>query len=171
MTSCFIGIDTGINGAAVALDEYGELLGMIALPHIKEVPCYRLDKTRSVLDVQALDKWFECFTDIEMIAVEESPIYGIGVTSAYTSGFNSGMLQGLCVQWMGNRDFITVAPKTWQRVLFGDLIKESGEKWSKERSIRLAQMHHGTLTCFGTPKRTADGFADACHIAEWGRKQ
>ena len=171
MTSSYIGIDTGINGCAVALDAYGEILGMIALPHIKEVPCYRLDKTRSVLDVQALDKWFECFTDIEMIAVEESPSYGMGVTSAYTSGYNSGRLQGLCVQWMGNTDFITVAPKTWQRFLFGDLIKESGEKWSKERSIRLAQMHHGTLTVFDSPKRTADGFADACHIAEWGRKQ
>lgn len=182
MTSCYIGIDTGINGCAVALDEYGELLGMIALPHIKEVPCYRLDKTRSVLDVLALDKWFQCFTDIERIAVEESPSYGMGVTSAYTSGYNSGMLQSLCIQWMGepsssklvdvfSRPFDTVAPKTWQRFLFADLIKESGEKWSKERSIRLAQMRHGTLTCFETPKRTADGFADACHIAEWGRKQ
>ena len=170
MTSCFIGIDTGINGAAVALDEYGEILGMIALPHIKEVPCYRKDKTRSVLDVQALDKWFECFTDIERIVVEESPSYGMGVTSAYTSGYNSGRLHALCVQWMGNTDFITVAPKTWQKGLFGALIEESDENWSKERSIRLAQMRHGTLTVYESPKRTSDGFADASHLAEWGRK-
>ena len=173
MTSCFIGIDTGINGAAVALDEYGEILGMIALPHIKEVPCYRADKTRSALDVLALDKWFQCFTGIERIVVEESPSYGMGVTSAYTSGYNSGRLQALCTLWLDSSDgrFTTVAPKTWQKGLFGALIEESDENWSKERSIRLAQMRHGTLTVYESPKRTSDGFADACHIAEWGRKQ
>ena len=172
MTSSFIGIDTGINGAAVALDEYGEILGMIALPHIKEVPCYRLDKTRSALDVLALDKWFQCFTDIERIVVEESPSYGMGVTSAYTSGYNSGRLQALCTLWLDASDgsFITVAPKTWQKGLFGALIEESDENWSKERSIRLAQMRHGTLTVYESPKRTSDGFADASHLAEWGRK-
>jgi len=182
MTEAYIGIDTGISGAAVALDAYGELMGWLALPHIKEVPCYRKDRSRSVLDVQALDRWFECFDTIERVVVEESPSYGMGVTSAYTSGYNSGRLHALCVQWLGepssnrlanifNRPFLTVAPKTWQKDLFKDLLENTDEKWSKQRSIRLAQMRHGTLTCFETPKRTADGFADACHIAEWGRKQ
>jgi hypothetical protein len=182
MSKTYIGIDTGLNGAAVAVDDYGEIMGTIALPHIREIACYSKNKFRSVLDIQSLDGWLDCFDNIERIVAEESPAYNQGATSAYTSGYNSGRLHALCVQWLGepssnrltnvfNRPFLTVAPKTWQKGLFGDLIKETDGKWDKERSIRLAMMRHGSLAMFKTPKRTADGFADACHIAEWGRKQ
>lgn len=171
MSKAYVGIDVGLNGAAVALDEYGELLGAIALPHIKEVPCYRKDKTRSVLDVSALNLWLEAFEDIEVIAAEESPSYGMGVTSAYTSGYNNGCLASLCQSWFGeSKGFYTVAPKVWQMALYGDIIDASDEGWSKERSVRLAIMQHGDLPFFEKPKKTADGFADACHIAEWGRR-
>lgn len=177
MTKTYIGIDTGINGAAVALDEYGEMMGMISLPHTKVIPCYRKSakpkvagKARSELDVAALKKWLCSFLNVEMIAVEESPSYGMGVTSAYTSGYNSGRLAALCISLLGDK-FQTVAPKTWQKELFGDIIEASKDGWNKERSIRLAQMQHGTLLVFEKPVQTADGFADACHIAEWGRRQ
>lgn len=184
MTKAYIGIDPGLNGAAVALDEYGEILGWKALPHLKEIPCYRKDRHRSVLDVTLLEAWFRSFTQIERICVEESPPFSMGVTSAYTSGFNSGMLHGLCVSWMGiprsymkhgqpladildtESWFSTVSPKVWQSNLFG---AHEG-KWSKDNSIKYAQERHGKLTMFEKPKKTSDGFSDACHIAEWGRQ-
>ena len=167
----FIGVDVGINGAAVAVDEFGELVGATNLPHLKNVPCYRLDKTRSELDVIRFYTWLNSFKKVARICVEESPSYGMGVTSAYTSGWNSGALAATCRLWAKKKNsrFGTVAPKAWQMFLFGELIKESKEKWSKERSIRLAQMQHGSLLVFEKPKRTADGYADASHIAEWCR--
>ena len=172
MPNYCIGIDTGINGAAIALDEYGEMMGSLALPHFKEIACYSTKKVRSVLDVEHLESWLDSFDNIRRIVVEESPAYNQGATSAYTSGYNSGMLQAICAQRMFGRKactFLTVAPRVWQKDLFGDILESSDEGWSKDRSIRLAQMHHGMLPIFEKPKRTSDGFADACHIAEWGR--
>ena len=60
----------------------------------------------------------------------------------------------------------SVAPKTWQKPL-----KEGKERWTKERSLALAVEFYGDKEIFVKPKRTADGFADACHIASWGMKQ
>lgn len=174
MARYYIGIDTGINGAGIALNEYGEMTGSIALPHTKEVACYSSTKSRSVLDLDSLEAWLDSFDFIQRIVVEESPAYGMGVTSAYTSGYNSGMLQALCGQRMvgcGDRAFLTVAPKTWQNALYGDILEDCKHGWSKERSIRLAQMHHGMLPIFEKPKRTSDGYADASHIAEWALGQ
>ena len=171
MTRYYIGIDTGINGAAIAVDEYGEMAGSIALPHIKEVACYSSTKSRSVLDLDSLEAWLDSFDNIERIVVEESPAYGMGVTSAFTSGYNSGMLRALCSHRVTADRFVTVAAKTWQKDLYGDILEASDEGWSKGRSIRLAQMRYGMLPIFEKPKRTSDGFADACHIAEWGLGQ
>jgi hypothetical protein len=171
MSKVFIGIDVGINGAAVAVDEYGKLVGTTSLPHVKNVPCYRKDKTRSELDVIKFYLWLNSFKNVKRICVEESPSYGMGVTSAYTSGYNSGALATACLLWSRAKKcrFTTVAPRAWQLFLFGEIQSESNQKWSKERSIRLAQMEHGTLMIFDKPKKTADGYADASHIAEFCR--
>ena len=166
MNSHFIGIDTGINGACVAIDQFGSLIGSRDLPHIKAVPCYRLKKTRSVLDIKALKKWLQCF-DIERIVVEESASYHMGNVSAYTSGFNNGRLHAICLDVVGESRFTPIPPKLWQKDLFGDIIKDTN--WTKEESIRQAKKAHGELILFEKPIRTADGYADSCHIAEWGR--
>ena len=181
MTKIYVGIDTGINGAAVALDEYGEIMGSTPLHHKREIACYSKTKFRSVLDEHALDGWLDCFENIDRIVIEESPPFNMGVTSAYTSGYNSGRLASLCQHRMMSdpgtlvevvcRRLVTVSPRRWQKDLFADVLEESGGKWSKAQSILQAQLQHGVLTLFDTPKRTADGFADACHIAEWGRRQ
>ena len=165
MSKIFIGIDTGINGACIALDEFGSIVSSFALPHKKIVPCYRKKGGKAVsrLDLGTLFDWLQDFCGIATLVVEESPSYGMGVTSAYTSGYNSGSLKALCESVTPTQ---TVAPKTWQKPL-----KEGKERWTKERSLALAVEFYGDKEIFVKPKRTADGFADACHIASWGMKQ
>jgi hypothetical protein len=164
----FIGIDTGINGACVAVDWRGEIVGTLVLPHTKIIPCYRKvdGKATSRLDVGEVFDWLDAYGGYErIISVEESPSYGMGVTSAYTSGFNSGALQAVCHYFTLRSDTVvtTVAPKQWQKAL-----KDGKEKWTKQRSLDLAIELHGKQEFFFKPKRTADGFADASHIALWG---
>ena len=165
MRKIYIGFDVGINGCAAALDENGELVGAIALPHIKEVPCYRKGKTRSVLDLLKLIKWLNNFGQITSFCAEESAGWGMGIVSATTSAYNNGLLHGLCKGVYPAVPFKTVAAKTWQKDLFPD------ETWSKSFSIDQAILKHGELTMFRRPRRTADGYADSCHIAEWSRIQ
>ena len=166
MSNVYIGIDTGINGACIALDEYGGIVGSLALPHNRVIPCYRKadGKVVSRLDVYTVWAWLKTFQQHDRhVTIEESPSYGMGVTSAYTSGYNSGSLYAACYHWSRP---LTVAPKTWQKPL-----KDGKERWTKERSLAIAVEFYGNKEIFVKPKRTADGFADACHIASWGMKQ
>ena len=165
----FVGIDTGINGACVALNEYGCIVGCRDLPHYKEIPCYRKEKPRSVLDINKLKLWLNSLGDIHRIAVEESPSFNQGVVSAATTAFNSGMLHATCLNLVGKEKFQTVAPKMWQNYLFDEATQDTG--WSKEKSIAFAKREHGEIAIFEKPKRTCDGFADASHIAMWCLEQ
>ena len=165
----FVGIDTGINGACVALNEHACMVGCRDLPHKKEIPAYRKDKAISVLDIHKLKLWLNSLGDVHRIACEVSPSYGMGVTSAFTSGYNNGRLHAVCIGMFGEEKFQTVAPKMWQNYLFDEATQDTG--WSKEKSIAFAKREHGDIAIFEKPKRTCDGFADASHIAMWCLEQ
>jgi len=166
----YIGIDPGLSGACIALNQDGEIAGSLALPHYADMPCYRKHKTRSVLDVDILDKWFSAFPDIRMIVVEESPPFKMGTVGAYTSGFNNGQLQ-LCVKRLmklhdRSDSFVTVSAANWQRRICSGY--GISEPWSKEVSISSAISLYEDFPLFTKPKKTADGFSDAAHIARYG---
>ena len=163
-----IGIDPGLSGAAIALDEYGTIVGCTAMPHVKTRPPYRKHNQRSVLDINILGTWLSCFEHISAITIEESAPFGMGVSSAYTSGMNNGRLHSLCEVWKraNGGGLYLVTAKEWQAKVIKDQSHEG--KWSKEASIELAVSDHGDYALFSKPKKTADGFADAAHIAAYG---
>jgi len=162
-----IGIDPGISGAAIAIDKNNNIVGTTVLPHVKEVPCYRSNKKRSNFNCSKFFEWLSNFDgQVDLICIEESPSYGMGVTSAYTSGINNGKLHSTCELFSATQycGIMFVAPKVWQKTLFESQVKDG---WSKSLSIEMAQLEHGDEEFFKSPKKYADGHADACHIAKF----
>ena len=170
----YIGIDPGLKGACIAIDQNGEIGGSFALEHYADMPCYRKNRTRSVLNDESLMQWFCAFKNIRMIVAEESPPFKMGTVGAYTSGMNNGRLHLVCQRVMSHHglsnftnNFKTVNAVTWQKHAISEL--NLAEKWDKEISVAEAVKKWGDFPLFTKPKRTADGFSDAAWIAEYGK--
>ena len=168
MNKLFIGVDVGINGAISVLDTTGKCLAYKSLPHCKV-------GKRTELDGKSLGLWItnevlipqktkphECF-----VVVEESPPFGMGTVSAYTSGYNNGRLHERLYQVFGKMP-VRISAKEWQRRVYDFKLKRSDDK--KAISIKQAKEKHGDLDGAFKVKKYADGISDSLHIAEYGRK-
>lgn len=165
MIKLFIGIDAGVMGATAVLDEYGELVAYRTLPH-------RKNGKRSEFDGDAFAGWMT--SEVLMptntkphqceVVVEESPPFGMGVVSAYTSGYNNGRLHERLMQIFHKRPQ-RISARTWQKEVYGRPTKREDDK--KAMSIAHAKEKHGELSGAFNVKKYADGIADAINIAEY----
>lgn len=167
MIKLFIGIDVGITGAVAVLDEYGEVVAYRTLPSRKV-------GKRNELDGDTLSTWFTSEVLIPThtkphqcaIVVEESPPFGMGVVSAYTSGYNNGRLHE-CLFRLFHKRPQRISAKKWQGAVYDFKLKREDDK--KAISIQQAKARHGEMSGAFNVKRYADGIADALHIAEYCR--
>ncbi len=168
MIKLFFGIDAGISGAIVALDEYGDVVAWRTLPHYK-------GKHRSELDGDKLASWItsevlmptHCQPHQCAVVAEESPSYGMGSVSAYTSGYNNGRLHE-CLRNTFHRRPQRIRPQDWQLEIYQR--KLTGADDNKAISIARAKESHGEMSGAFNVKKYADGISDALHIAEYCRR-
>lgn len=151
----FIGIDPGVKGGIVALDEEGRVEGIVKMPStergiIAELGLYRVGLYR--MDIV---NGYTSHVMLERVIPFSAPGRTIGVTSAFTSGKGYGTL--LTALTALRLPFDIVMPATWQRAM-GCLTK--GDKAvSKRRAVQL----------FPDVKIT-NYTADALVIAEYCRR-
>lgn len=155
-----VGIDPGLHGALVALDDQGTLVASTLMPTSK-------GKRESINPV-SLFQWLSELEGDEMLYIEQ-PQPSPGRTSFVATlaiGEGIGRLQAMCE--MTECPYEMVTPHKWKRAIIGNLKKTADPKAA---TIEYVRRRWPSLNL--TPgKRTKphDGLADACAIAEYGRR-
>lgn len=163
MTATYIGIDPGLTGAIVVLDQEGRLVDARRTPVLTAS-----GKGKSEYDVSQMVAMLAYYRGtagggIHLATIEQvSAMPHDGVTSAFRFGAGvglwRGMLAGLSIPSM------QVKPQAWQRDALagrprGKMVKTSAVAAAQERWPDLPIVY----------KRDW-GMADAAHIAEFGRR-
>lgn len=160
----FIGIDPGINGGMVCLDQAGNIRRKTVMPIIKV-------GTKNKLDPRGIIDWFkQCFTEeeIRIVAIEEQrPMHKQGITSTFSIGRGYGILEGIVAAL--DIPYELIRAVDWQREMFRGFPKGK----TKELSVRVAQQLYPkedfkrSIRC----TKLHDGMTDSCLLAEHIRRK
>ena len=160
----FLGIDPGLSGAIVSLNEKGDLLAY------SDAPTIATTKTRKALSPLSIGHLliFEqghgvahggCFAMIEQLGIRPKQSAQSGATQGKGWGYWIGALAALAIRYQVAR------PQEWQRaVLHG----QPGE--GKDRALLYAEARWPLLELRTPRGRVLDGRADAACIAEYARQ-
>src|SRR3990167_3546559 len=129
----YIGIDNGISGGVVALNEAGVVSYKILTPIIS---VKKGKGNKSEYSLPAMVEILEIvknFTDVQIIVLERAQSMPLqGVSSMFSIGKGFGMWQGIIAAL--KMPFVIVQPRTWQKEIFRDL----NHKDTKQASIITA---------------------------------
>ena len=161
MSRLYIGIDPGLDGAAVAVTDFGEILAVL------DTPTLAVGKGKRVHDEQAMANWliaWGCDLDgparVAIEAVHAMPKQG--VASTFTFGMGYGLWRGLLVGLGLSYDLVT--PQKWKAAMMHGQPKEKDA--SRVVALRLWPQ---SADCFRLKKHA--GRADAALLAEYRRRQ
>ncbi len=160
----FIGIDPGITGALVCIDEKGNIRKKDVMPVMKV-------GTKNKLDPHAITQWFkDCFTEeeIRIVAIEEQhAMHKQGVTSTFSTGRGYGILEGIVAAL--DLPYELIRAVDWQKEMFRGLPKGK----TKELSVRVAKQLYPKEDFRKSDKCKIihDGLSDACLLAEFIRRK
>lgn len=161
-----IGVDPGLDGAVVAIDENFKLLGYwdTILINAKK----RLYATASMGELlRSLKKLYPRVTRLMAWLEKAAPRQQEGVSSAFKNGQGFGLWEGIIVGLGITYDI--VAPNTWTRAMLRDV--PAGEP--KARSMAKCQRLFPSIELKKPRGRklSLDGRADASLIAYYGMLQ
>lgn len=170
-----IGVDPGMNGAAVVMDIEKSIIHKHRMPRIAE---------KGFIDVRALSKIFENYKNENAIVVIEE-VHAMH-NSAAKATFNFGMVCGMIEMAAVAHGFSysKVQPKTWQKAMHEGipLIKKLKKGNKKETVDRKAMSLIAVKRLFpevelrvpnktgGFYKNPHDGIVDSILIAEYARR-
>lgn len=144
-----IGIDPGLSGGIVAIDD--EYFAVHEMPVIK-------NGTKSMIDADALAKILRQYT-VKLAVIEKvGAMPGQGVTSMYNFGYGCGIIEGLAASFAVPR--VYVRPQEWQKHIFVGIDKSLGKK----RGLQYCQQRFPSV-------QWTEGTADAACIALYGLNQ
>lgn len=152
-----VGIDLGLKGGIVCIDEAGRLMSWCIMPTKLST------RGKPDIDVCELsvffDKLFDC-GHIDLVMMEYVHSFGQEARSAlFSFGRGTGKVQALLE--LRGLAYEEVTPQEWK----ADVLK--GTDKSKKAAIGWATNRHPGV---GLPKNH-DGMADACGIAEHARRK
>jgi hypothetical protein len=157
----FIGIDNGLSGGIVAIDERQNILLKTPMPLIITDKKY--------YDVQKIIDIINQFKEVDTInvIVEKSFIQIMdGKKSCFNMGFCYGLIQGLLTAM--NVPFEIVAPQVWMKEIFQGAYAKS----EKVSVLYCVRKYPNTNWVIGVRAKTIhDGMTDACCIALYGHKK
>jgi len=168
-----IGIDPGIAGAIVAIDEDGRYFSHTDMPVITvKKAVYDVDRIYHALDM--LDKATIKDANISIFIEKTQPMYGMRVQASYGLGWCEGLFVGMIkamqmsrkMAYSANITYELVRPQQWQKH-FG-ITKAKGDK--KAQSYLIAKQLFPTAELTGPRRGKKDGRSDALLTAEWGRR-
>jgi hypothetical protein len=165
----WVGIDPGLEGAIVILNEKGHIISAKPMPTItitkgkSRKRQYDPEAIIAILKDRTLDQWV--FDDIACVVIEKTQAMpGQGVASMHSTGLGGGLIWGLVVG-LGLK-YLRVHPKQWQSAM---LKWENGSD-PKGRALTRAQSLFGRDKLIPDRCRVPhDGIVDAALMAEYGR--
>ena len=158
----YIGIDNGVSGGAVAIDDNGKIIDYLVMPIQKA-------RRRNEVDVRAFVKWLTCISrnylaDIKVIVEEPGGSKSASAAVSMEGSFHAlrGALESRRASW----DRIT--PRSWQKIMIPGCKTGETKPRALECAQRLwpAQSWRATLRC----KVPHAGLVDAALIAEYARR-
>jgi len=162
-----LGIDTGLSGAMVLIDQELNVLQVVANPIIV---IDRGTKLSREYDVTAIRNFFMDFNAEEVYVVIEKtyprPVK-FGGSAAANWYLGAGYMMFVAMLAYGGFKYQVVDPRTWQAAMFKGLGKGNSKMLSYQVAGRLFPKAELTTK----RGKVIDGRADALCIAEWGRRQ
>lgn len=161
----FVGIDNGLDGAIVAIDEHDNVLVSTVMPVIKGAK----RREYNILEIK------RCLQEIQTPALHPEPVRVAlekaqpmrdSAMTAFSIGQGYGMFQGILSAL--EIPYEIVSPRTWQKALLVGLSKDT-----KSASILYAQRKQPSWDLKATERsrKPHDGLADAYCLAVYARKQ
>ena len=165
-----IGIDNGLKGAVVAVDENMNVIFWRDTPVInlgkkgRSKMVFAVSEMTNILRV-SLEYSYETHVTAWIETAQAMPKQG--VSSTFKTGFGFGLWQGIC-SGLGIR-FELAHPRTWTKVMLKDM--PAGKP--KARSMAKCQQLFPSIPLIKPKSRvlSMDGRADAALIAAYGMKQ
>ena len=152
----FIGIDNGLNGGIVALDENCKFINKWIMPVKKG--------KRLEYDIPKIVDIFETFyytPENVLIILEQSHVRPIsGKRACFMTGFGYGIMQGI-IEAIGFK-YIIVSPSRWMKAV----LETKGKKGSIDYCLKYYPNEDWKRT--KRSKKIHDGLTDACCIARYG---
>lgn len=174
MEKLFIGVDPGLNGGIVVLDENGTII------EVSEIP-----KIGKEAHLPALNEIFLKYKDknAHVILEQVHALFGVAAGTTFTFGMIYGILHGMIVA--NGFKYTLVQPKTWQKEMFAGILEirkpsktnKNGKVvtgrvdtklMAQQAQVRLFPNAKGFTTDRG---KFLDGVTDAVLIAEYGRRK
>jgi len=161
----FIGIDNGLNGAIVAIDDLQRIV------YKGTIPILKLGKKKEY-DIRAITYILDNIPDAHArvqgtqvhAVVEKALIIPVsGRLSLFSTGFCNGMMQGI-LSALGI-SYEVVAPKEWQK----EVLKGMNTKDTKQASIMWCKRKYPEEDFTATERSTKDhdGICDALCMATY----
>lgn len=151
-----LGIDGGLDGGLVMLNDAGQVVDARIMPTIN------VRDGKREYDEQALCKHLKCATSAFLETAQAMP--GQGVSSMFSIGKGYGLMRGILAALQV--PYTLVHPKTWQKVMFADLPKQDTKALSVIVAGRLwpGQDWRPSERC----RKAHNGMTDAALIAMYG---
>jgi len=163
----FMGIDNGLNGGIVVLDENQNIVKKYIIPIIKI-------GNKNEFDIQKINKIFkdidakcEAEENIVYTCLEHAHVRPIsGKRACFTTGFCFGLMQGILEAL--NISYEIVNPKIWQKEIFQGSVSDT-----KQASIVFCQRKWTNEKWSATErsKKAHDGMTDAACMALYCYRQ
>ena len=153
----YIGIDNGLKGGIIVLDEKQKVIASHVMPVI--------GTTKKEYDIQAITKILLSHnTDVICMLEKAQPQFRDGGKQAFKTGYGYGVMQGLLTAL--NIPFQIIPPKKWQKIVFDGLNQTD----TKLASALFCKRKWPLVGWKATQRCTTDhdGLTDAACIAYFG---
>jgi len=152
----YIGLDNGVNGGIVAMDESYNIIEKITMPVF--------GKTKKEYDLYALSDFFKKYEHCHVILEKAQPQFRDGKKQSFKTGFGYGAVQGLMAALL--IPFTIIAPKQWQKKVLAGLNTDN----TKDASILFCkrQWPCEDWTATERSRKEHDGMTDAACLAYYG---
>lgn len=165
----YVGIDNGLDGGIVAIDENRNVVIGSITPFIVEKKKKSRKRHYNTTEMKRVLSEFPIGSAVYVVLEKAQAMPGQGVSSMFSIGRGFGLWEGLLVGL--GIPYSVVHPRTWQASVCKDVQGDT-----KTRSVITCQRMIPTLDLTpGKKRKPHDGLADAACMAlyglkEWGRK-
>ena len=158
----FLGIDNGLDGGIVGIDDDG------LCSFKKTMPTVLGKGSKRAYDIPDMISTVKTFKErIRIVVLEKSQAFpGQGRTSAWSTGHGQGIWEGIIMTL--DVPCSVIGPKTWQREIFRDMNFTD----TKQASLLACQRLFPGESWLATERSRLphDGLTDAACLAEYGRR-
>ena len=152
----YVGIDNGLNGGIVVLNDSCQVINKWVMPIIKG------DKNE--FDISVISKVFDeikLLDDNIIVGLEKAHVRPVqGIRAAFTTGYCLGMFQGILTT--KNIGYEVINPSVWMKKVFEGINSDD-----KKVSVMFCQRKWPSVDWHATERssKVHDGLTDSCCIA------